>query len=198
MASCKPVNPAEPEVQPVVIDKDSVLKAMLQYFPYSKSDSITFIHEGDNQQWIIKPYTGLNSSQTFPQVMSEKWTEGDVEEWENRIDAEFVVSGVGNLYRTEFIADLHTQGFNGFRLHWTGKIRFEAGQYYSGSMTMDMDSATLTTFFTDTISVPLKYFGADKSSKSETLPEGAEMHFVKNEGLTDFCVDGKTIWRRVK
>jgi len=28
------------------------------------------------------------------------------------------------------------------------------------------------------------------------MPQGAELHFVKDKGLTEFSLDGTTFWRR--
>jgi len=195
MTSCTPVNPAEePEVQELVIDPDSCLAAMLRYFPYTKTDTLVYANESSKKQWIIYPHTNWNPGAGFPVVNKGGGEEGP-SSWYNMIAAPFVVEGIGNLYRTEFYWELSTSSGK-FEFLMSNDIRFEQGSYYSGNLNTRMDSAQLRAFFADTIVIPIKSLEPDKSGKSEPMPQGAELHFVKDKGLTEFSLDGTTFWRR--
>ena len=48
---------------------------------------------------------------------------------------------------------------------------------------------------TDTIIIPIRRQGT--TNREIVAPEGAYARIVKDHGLTDFSVDGTTVWRRV-
>ena len=197
VTACDPNNPDKQQPEEITISAEGCLKTMLRYFPYQADQTLVFVRDKDNREWHISPSLEGNPSRTFPIVHTEKWTE-KYPEWENIITAPFMVDGLGNVYITKLMMDLFTMGNKGFQFHLMAQIRLKMGEYYNGSLDIDLDSVALKTFFTDTIMVPFSQFLYDNSIESKPVPDGAQMHFVKDKGLVDFSVDGISVWRRVE
>ena len=184
LSSCEP---AEPEFQDIT-NIDSCLVSMLSYLPYETNQSYTFVNDADNAQWKITPYT---ENGKFPEVMSSTFGS----EWENLIFADFVVDGIGNLYRSQIAMDVYPEK-GGFHVYVGAEIRFDVNSYYYGSYTQVLDTMAFNKFWSaDTITIPLKGLDYDKQP-TVTLPENAAAYLVKNKGLAEFSIDGgRTYWR---
>ena len=187
-ASCEPNVPEVPDST----NKDTCLVAMLSYLPYEANQSATFIHDGDKAQWTITPYTGVSSNKEFPDVISEAY--GDM--WNNVIFAEFVVDGIGNLYRSLIAMNIYPQK-DKYYVSIIAELRFAVGSYYSGGITQLLEKDDFNSFMAaDTITIPLKTLSYDQPHPSETLPENSVAYLVKNKGLAEFTIDGgRTYWR---
>lgn len=69
-------------------------------------------------------------------------------------------------------------------------------EYFTAYLDVRCKPSELASLLTDTISVPIQTIVCP--GMDTTIVEGACVHIVKNKGITDFILDGKTVWRRVK
>ena len=86
-----------------------------------------------------------------------------------------------------------------FNEKWNITIRLNENENYSGSKwTEDYPIEDFYLIRTDTIVLPIGNAIGDPIKPDKELLAGSYARIVRNKGLTDFCVDGKTVWRRVK
>ena len=71
-------------------------------------------------------------------------------------------------------------------IFWSLELRLEEDEYYRGGSRITCSPDEILSQLTDTIILSI-----------DDTENGAYARIVKNQGLTDFSVDGTTVWRRV-
>ena len=160
------------------------------YYPYSLEQLCVFENAESNQKLEILSYDERKTG-TFPYSFIEILDkECDCEE-----DQRFIIEGAWKWkekvlssesptrIRTELI---HERSWDNYFVEWNIQIFLNDEELYSGDSEFRCNPNEVLSHFTDSIIIPLN------------APEGSYARIVKNQGLTDFSVDGKTVWKRVK
>ena len=187
LTSC---NPIEPKEEKISIDECTNLVA--QYFPYTKNSEIQFSSEnGDliSMFALESKYDGscpvvvtdsLLGPETFSLVYTYFYVSSDIPETQNRIYSQMFFPYNGDTATID----------------WMITLQWEKDVYYDVCTRKIIPLKNPYISLTDTLEFPILY----RLSKTESqyALNGAYVRIVRHKGLTEFCVDGETIWKRVK
>jgi len=203
MVACteKPEQPEEP-TYPTQEELQSYRDTLLLYYPYSLDEEFVFVNEELGQTWKAKAddqKTGMYPIVylQLPNLSEDCDCKGM---WSIHIFAPLLEQGLShyptdiNYIQTDITGawmsvNVYNWEFQTYREN--GKERYQGGIYIAGQ-NGKIDDILNTP---DTIIVPIPENG---KSTFVTNPEGAYARIVKHQGLTDFSVDGKTVWKRIK
>ena len=200
LAACNTNNPEPEEPQkpnlPDTVNAQTCKDVILRYFPYSPSEMLTFQNSQTGEDWQISPRI-KDMSEDFPAVTI---TEGisTSDDWYLDIEAYFMKAG-DDYHHALTCCGLSCTIFPTLRgdtieIRWSGLISLTGNyedKYIATWLTIKADSANVLKHLTDTLTIQLE--------KPQTvLPPEVCMHVVRERGITDFSLDGKTIWNRVK
>ena len=194
LVSCETNSIDKPEQKE--INRLNTLELMKKYFPYQADATYDFINDQTGNVWSITPSVNSSDLHEFPAVESYEYKGARGLEWENTINAEFIVGGLGNVNPTVILFNVSTSG-TGFEIHLQTKIPLSQSEAYGTSLSqMECDSVEFYNIFTDTIIMPItKEYDARGRSSRYDMPD-AYVKMVRGVGLTDFSIDGKTVYRR--
>ena len=208
MSSCN--NNPEPE-DSMYATPQNTLNYLLHYVPYKVGQSLVFSNEDLGREWTVNPYEykdvyyDPNEEPRFPNIhfMDVRKSGDHVGTWDVEIEAALLEEGVSRIADYLSATSMAVHGNNNtdtVEVLWMPSIRLSQTEYYDGLHRIHYTQEQFLPSLGDTIHLSLyrmrKYEGADY--KMVEAPEGCYINMVKDKGLTDFCVDGKTIWKRVK
>ncbi len=78
---------------------------------------------------------------------------------------------------------------------WDIMLSFGPDDYYKGTYSVHCMPAEVIEQLTDTIVIPILRQGTKRGEIDVT--DSAYARIIKEQGLTDFSIDGKTIWKRI-
>ena len=182
-------------------DLDGYLTTLLHdYYPYSIDEDFVFINEDLDRKWEAKAY-GRNN--VFPDIYTY-YLEDELCEcyggWSINIDAYMLENGVdakADEISNVSLSIISETGFD-VMIIWNVSIRLSDKELFTGFIRSASSPDDVLSHFADTIILPIQYQRVGMYSHDIETPEGAYARIVKNQGLTDFSVDGKTVWKRVK
>ena len=175
------------------------LTTMLPYYPYTMSEKFVFVNDTTGKIWECKPYDYYKDG-LYPHthILSCKEPLADCYgDWDVAVEAPIQPMDSADRLKYGF-SMMKTRIVVGRYQPWIGwdiQIRFESDQHIY-SIREVRTREDIYSFFTDTIIVPIECHVIKSELISPT--EGAYARVVKNQGLTDFSVDGKSVWRRKK
>jgi hypothetical protein len=195
------------------LNADTCCAMLMAYYPYSLNEEFIFENKELGKTWETKAYEHKKGE--YPDVnVSYKTTMNDAtgeisrtgawhvnidapiieKDWTTKLlyDPTYVMVDIG--YRPKYKDKRNDSLY--VRMWWDIHVRPNAEELYSGGVETSCDTKKLLDFLTDTITFPLK--NQRVNGKSGAAPAGSYVRLVKDQGLTDFCIDGKTVWRRVK
>lgn len=184
---------------------DTYADVMIQYFPYDINEHFVF---ENNQTEDIKECYAFNYNNRYgaiyPLMEKRNVNPNDSSisagDWQINIDAPMIAAD------NDPIELKYDPGFITFRVFGSTfdsacnvnmhtKLQFNAEEYFYGSLDYRrFDTSKVLSLFMDTITIPLTQHVLQ--TKREPISEGAYVHIVKNIGITDFSIDGKSIWKR--
>ena len=168
-------------------DIDSYIATFLPYYPYSIEEDFFFVNEELDRKWEAKAYS---RDSIYPDIISY-FEDNELCEsygaWAAEIYAHLLEKGVSEKAHGLNVISTSIISMGGATLlTWSVQLYFSDKESYLGDVMIECSPDDIYSYFTDTIIIPLY------------APEGAYARIVKNQGLTDFSVDGKTVWKRVK
>lgn len=189
------------EIAPTEKDLHNYIAALSHYYPYSINDVFIFRNESSGERWENKPFVYSGDS-TYPETEIWLCDDSDASCYGDRtaqICSYFMEKGVSRYEYapsgiTTFIAK--TGGSEDINFSWYVYLSFGAYDYYQGISTVRCMPEEVLNQLTDTIIIPIRHKGT--ASGVIAAPNGAYARIVTDKGLTDFSVDGTTVWRRVK
>jgi len=180
---------------------------LLRFVPYEIGQSLVFANESLGREWTIKPYEYKNSYYdpnevpVFPKVNIIEERGGDYKgQWIVDIQADLLEEGVSRVADKMSSTSVSLNGDNNtdtIAITWMLAIRLSATEFYDGGL--QRYYCTRKDFFTfigDTVHLTLNRMREGQIMVE--APSGCYINMVKDKGITDFCVDGKTIWKRKK
>ena len=189
IVSCKQEEPTE-------TDMKNYIEALKAYYPYSQGESVSFWNEDLERQWnlnanacnshiiICKNEPGSKCSGDRSATISTSFEEGGINSNKE------IVSEIGTLLE-------HEGGSKTVFIRWDMSLRLSKEEYYQGSASVTCPTENVLAQFTDTIIVQITG-KRSASGDMESAPKGAYAHIVKGKGMTDFSLDDRTVWKRVK
>lgn len=191
MTSCLTNAPTEADMQ-------GYMKALQQYYPYSLGDSYVYFNENLNRTWEISTYE-------MPDFRISVYNNPSVKNYGDRggsIYASFLEKGVASIEDEEssIATYLRNSGDSNMNVIWSVKIRLSADDFFSGGIEYGCPHREFLSQLTDTIILPLTQKRAPDSDYRSFIsaPEGSYARIVRGKGLTEFCVDGETVWHKVE
>lgn len=198
LVACNTNAPDQRTVNPL-----SCRDVILTYFPYSIDEHFVFENDLTKERKVLDAYS--QDGKTYPSVSIHGASSSDSVkshgDWEVLVYAHMIAEDNvlnGNMlgYQSGYINfTVKGSAYNkkcliGF---YSPLILNKNEQYY-GYTSSYIDTAEAFSLFTDTITIPLL---SQSKPTRVVLPEGACVHIVKNKGITDFSLDGNSVWRRV-
>lgn len=178
--SCKTEEPTE-------TDWNNYVAALKHYYPYSLEDQFLFVNDSLGRTWEAQPYDDNKEEYPYTHILICKKEPGSKCSGDGTayIYALFMNKGEapqdgGKSEITTYIT--HEGGSELVSINWSIVIRLGADEYYRGELRESCPASQVLSHLADTIVIP-----ASKDSYAR---------IVKDKGLTDFCVDGKTVWQR--
>ena len=183
-----------PESEGMKVNLKTCLKVMSAYFPYTDKENFVFVNEELGKTCEAGAFSA-NADDGYPNVLTLECHSplskcyGD---WSIYISAVFQEKegssnqSLNGMIRANVDYSPDTDQIESVAADWI--VHISLGK--EGALKIDWGFVCfpeeLYSHFTDTIVLPVN------------TPEGAYARIVKNQGLTDFSVDGKTVWKRVK
>jgi len=180
----------EPEM-PTELNAQTAQTVMSWYFPYKASKTYTFRNNKTGEVWKMLPEVRKSTGE-FPEFyISEHWELGM--EWLVSVESSFMdVNGdIKNLAGFSCLMTPATLKGDIIRIQWSGHISLTGNRddLYRNLLILTVDSASAFSYFTDTITLPFIH-------GNTSLPSNACLHIVRCKGLTDFSLDGESVWER--
>ena len=205
MTACQ--HPEEPQQQKNV-DAEMCLELLLSYFPYTIDEEFIYINETTGKKWEAKAYDRRGEG-NYPEtrVTNHQGIEaGEISpsfgDWETEIHAHILEKGVKwkegkrSDQSIQISYDASEKEYSPTELWWEIKIDINNDDFYEAEEKIFCYPNDIPSLLTDTITLSINY---QQGAPNHAASEGSYARIIKNQGLTDFSVDGgKTIWRRVK
>ena len=190
----------EPEM-PKEVTIQNVLNVVKWYYPYEEGDVLTFKNESTGETWSI---VAKNDGTTkFLTTNTDEIQDGEApghptKGWSVRVDCDMTVDGLSEpnkhtFFATTIGADTYYSTMN---MHWYTAIRLKEDELYRASIEYRDSLNQIYSYFPSTIS--LKVQNVLKGTELKAVPENAYVKILKHKGLTEFSLDGQSIWQRVK
>lgn len=188
------------KIEPTEKDLKTYISVLSHYYPYSINDNLIFKNENSGESWENKPFTYSGDS-IYPETEIWLCDEPYASCYGDRtahIYACFIENGVSRYdYDPSQIGTfIAKSGSEEVYLSSNIMLSFGAYDYYRGSYSVICMHKEVLAQLTDTIIIPIRRQGT--TTREIDAPEGAYARIVKYHGLTDFSVDGETVWRRVR
>ena len=173
--------------------------SLLLYFPYSADEEFVFVNDESGQTWQTKA-NDLGRGEypivdVYPPKISGSENDGF---WFINVTASMLEQGMPSYTAEANYTSVSLHGaWMGFGPYsWNFQIyNSEEKKEYPGTWGTNSLSEDDFLHTADTIIIPISPSANGSVAKQS---DGAYARLVKNQGLTDFSIDGKTVWRRVK
>lgn len=176
---------------PSETDLQDYLTVMRPYYPYSVDDAFVFVNDSSGGKWIGYPYDyykdGIYPYTDIYKSSSDYAAEATICAWVQTEEGGTRTGEIGTkiLYMAgEYV------------MSWNIALRLNDSVSFHGGFQCCCSESEILASFTDTILLPIPYQHDPKTPMVEFGEPYARI--VKHQGLTDFSVDGKTVWRKVK
>lgn len=202
LASCKPVEPELKEVTP-----ENCIEAFMPYFPYSIGEKFIFFNESLGHTIQANAYDELKDG-IYPDTFINEKSEEAETSWNAQVQAYMFNSRINpdsipwTHHWVERIAAYAVYDPSyaeaPYRMAWSVQLRLDMKNAFIAYWDLYREKSELASLLTDTITLPVMQIISYDQSMDTTIVEGACVHIVKNKGIVDFSLDGKTYWKRVK
>lgn len=201
LTACTPV-PELNEVTP-----KTCVVALSKYFPYSIDEKFIFVNESLNHRIEAKAYDAYKQG-IYPQTIVEA-DQGEEGEWSSSVHAYMFNTQINpdSLSWTHYwverisawIYNTPSESVAPIWLVWGMSFRLsmrKPQEYFTAYWDVHCKPSELASLLTDTITLLIQ--SIESPDMDTTIVEGSCVHIVRDKGIVDFSLDGKTFWRRVK
>ena len=177
-------DPSEKEMQ-------GYLAALRPYYPYPKNGTFIYVNDTLERTWEVKveknmddnyPYTNMTICKR--EITSKCSGDRSVSIWTHFMKEQTPYDQRAGMLSTEIT---YMGGASSMEIYWSLKLYLNDDEHYQGGSYTKCGLDEVLSQFTDTIILSI-----------DEAENGAYARIIKNQGLADFSVDGKTVWRRVK
>ena len=188
-------------IEPTKKDLNNYIAALSHYYPYTINDDFIFRNEKSGEKWENKPFV-YDGNSTYPEA--EIWFCDDpmascYGDRTAHMYSYFIENGVSRYeYAPSRVATFIAKSGGSVDMYLTWDVFLSLGSYdyYQGSTMVSCSPREVLAQLTDTIIIPIQR--QSTASGDIAAPDGAYARIVKDQGLSDFSIDGITIWQRVK
>jgi hypothetical protein len=178
--------------------KDYLAEIQL-YYPYSIDEEFNFVNEETGQIWENRAYE--DQTRTFPYSSINTYDNieaGNNGHWDVTLQAFFTEKESNPIKEIKSSVGTLIWGESSFvTIEWQLYINMIADDMlFDGYARSTGTKNEISNLLKDTIDIVFAHKFTE--NKYVSVPEGSYARIVRNKGLTDFCIDGKTVWRRVK
>ena len=201
LASCNPVEPVLKEVTP-----ENCIKAFMPYFPYSIGEEFIFENESLGHTIQANAYDEYKDG-IYPEEIINEGEDAETG-WNAQVQAFMFNSRINpdsipwTHHWVERIAAyaVYDPSYTEapYRMAWSVQLRLDLKNAFIAYWDLYREKSEMASLLTDTITLPVRQIISYDQSMDTTIVDGACVHIVRNEGIVDFTLDGKTFWRRVK
>lgn len=202
LVSCAP---QEPEMKEVTAE--TCLDMLSAYFPYSIDEKFIFVNESLNKRCESDAHDRLKNG-IYPEKhlrVEDEGGEGTENNWGCDIHACMFNNQIpldSLSYTHEWMERISAyilynplESASPIEMIWRVDFRISRKEYFTGFMDVHCLKTELFPMLKDTITLPIV---AVLYQNSDVVPEGSYVKIVKNQGMTEFSMDGQTVWKRVK
>ena len=183
---------------PSETELNNYLAALRPYYPYAIDERFIFVNDSLGKVWEAEPDYHIDNA--FPYTDIDKYSYGKGSgQWNVSISCSLQTKDSSTYYNSgkmdtyiDYIAGRH-------HIIWGINLWLD-GRYQdpiSGGYILICAENEILSYLTDTILLPIPW-----RYKTELpiviAPDEGYARIIKHQGLTDFSIDGKTVWRRVK
>ena len=176
------------------LNKEEVLQSALEYFPYQEGDILIFYNATTGDTISMAAVSSDSENFLITHVDEIKGDPG----WLIRVEAALTIGKLQAPNNKSFslvnISDSYTSEM--IQMRWGTNILFSKNAVYYASLVNKCKPEDIYNHFKDTIYLPVEQIYNGKTY--ENADKNAYVNIVKSRGITDFSLDGKTIWKRVK
>ena len=184
---------------PLNSDWESYRAEMLRYFPYQVKDTCVFENTDKDSSILFLPHDSYGS---FP---SSDIYISNCGPFEKCGPSEVYISalwhGTEDKNKSYVQMILSNWGGNKMEFHCSYSIWSRSDNEYYGIITATYPMDEVLSYLQDTLVLPFEryYFMEDGvRTHIDISSQGAYLRLVKGHGLTDFSLDGTTVWHQVK
>ena len=173
---------------PSELELQDYLTIMRPYYPYSMEDTFIFVNDSTGSRWEGYPYD-YQEKNIYPYTETYK---------SSNYSAQAMTSAEIHAkdapYKWKISTNISCLAGE-YHMYWYIEFNFNDSVSYQGGYQLCSSESAILASFTDTILLPIPYQHDPRTPMVE--PSEPYVRIVKNKGLTDFSVDGQTVWRRV-
>ena len=202
-ASCKPTEPELKEITP-----ETCVASLMKYFPYTLDDEFIFVNDDLNHRIEAKAFDAWKDG-IYPKTFIDDKMGTDLNsEWNCSIHASMFNKQINpdsipwTHYWVErisaYVYNIPSKSDTPIEMIWRMDLRLsmrKPQEYFTAYWDVWCKPSELASLLTDTITLPIQAF--ESPDMDTTIVDGACVHIVRNEGIIDFTLDGKTFWNRV-
>lgn len=183
-------------------DLKNYINALKYYYPYSLNEEFIFENESLGQTWEALPYDDYNEGvypYTHITICKNEVGSKCSGDRSAGIAACMIEKGKrDDIGYSKILTYLEQEGgHKNVFCEWRVSLLMSDSTFYTGFLRNTCPQDEVLSQLTDIITIPISYKQTSYSGSSIPLPEGAFARIVKGKGLTEFSLDGKTVWKRV-
>ena len=187
------------ENRPSEADMKACLAALSLYYPYSINDKYVFVNDSLDRTWIGRPYDYYKDG-VYPHTELFVCNTVGAQCYGDRmvsIQASLATDGLDTKVVGFGIIETDVNYSAGsFHVGWRIRIHLSEEESVTGGFSFSCSEGGFYEHLKDTILLPIPYQISQEMHVNSTAEGYARV--VKNKGLVDFSIDGKTVWKRVK
>ncbi len=182
-------------------DLKNYIAALKYYYPYSLNEEFIFENESLGRAWEALPYDDYNEGvypYTHITICKNEVGSKCSGDRSAGIAAYMIEKGKrDDIGYSEISTYLYQEGgHKNVFCEWRVSLLMSDSTFYTGFLRNTCPQDEVLSQLTDVITIPILNFKKYKESGGDA-PQGAYARIVKGKGLTEFSVDGKTVWKRV-
>jgi len=187
----------EPEM-PTEVTMQNVLNVVMRYYPYEEGDVLTFKNENTGETLSLAAKSSDNDNFLQARTDTIKYKEGKdtpvtIVGWSIGVSARLTEKQSGGVSAIHSNISADTEERQRVFILWN--VGLYKNGYNRGDVLFDGNLSEVYAYFTDTIKLTMRDVILDNQRKD--LPENAYLYVVRDTGITEFSLDGQTVWKRV-
>ena len=194
VTSCEGESPTE-------ADMKNYLAVLTHYYPYSEDETFVFRNKNTGSTWETEAYDYYHTGvypYTHLSVCDEVGAKckGDREAF---ISAWMIEKGAESRNGVSEVSTMisHEGGSNEVHIIWYIRLHLSDSTYYSGQLFQSVSiQKEVLSQLTDVITIPIQYYHK-YGEAVDGAREGAYARVEREKGLTEFSVDGQTVWENL-
>lgn len=170
---------------------------LLRYFPYHIGDTCVFKNTENDSSIVLRPIDKYNFG-SFP--YSNIFNCSSTDKCGSGVSVDAIWNETDNEMRANIEMDMeHMRGGDNMAYYCVYNMWLGEEVRYSGNIMTMYPIANLLSYIPDTLVLPiLQYMILTGGKTTDISSQGAYIRLVKDHGLTDFSLDGTTVWHQVK